>query len=484
MLHVVAITTLLHAAGLLESVFWPIKAHQQIVRTPQNASHINILNEVENQGACGSCWAYTVTTLVEAAIAQKYGNTASGSPELSPQHLLDCTSYVKLPGMPKGFSNMGCDGGYEAKTIELLVSNDFVLCTEDSYTTPWTNRPEKCTERTNACHGIADVKSADTKYRFRNSAGAVIKQELNATYLKEMVAAGPTGVFLFTPTNFRTTDNLSLKNFSIWEEDIPPICKTDISACTSHADTCGCHAAVLVGYGTDATTKTDYWILANSWGTAWGKDGYARVKRGNNLLGIESVRAVRVTDVNLTSVLPQKTSETTINVNVYTEPRTTTYSNATTAGIILVSILVPVLFLSLYCTTWPMDNYSAIPQDYYVDRPKPPDVVVVSKHTVSKHTLKKPHLIEFSPAPVATPFPGPARVPEQNPPPSAPPLPGGIPMGIPMGTKVSQPGNDVPMAKPVKDRTKIERKPKPDNPPRSKQSKLIRHSLQNKNLKF
>ena len=404
--------------------------------------------------------------------------TASESPELSPQHLLDCTSYVELPGTPKAFE-YGCDGGYEAKTIELLVSNDFVLCTEDSYTTPWTNRPEKCTERTNACHGIADVKSADTKYRFRNSAGAVIKQELNATNLKEMVAAGPTGVFMFTPTDFRKIDNPSLKNFSIWEEDIPSICKTDISACTSRADTCGCHAAVLVGYGTDATTKTDYWILANSWGTAWGKDGYARVKRGNNLLGIESVRAVRVTDVNLTSVLPQKTSETTINVNVYTEPTTTETSSAATAGILLVSIFVPIVLLSLYCTTWPMDYYSAIPQDSSVDQQRQHHVVVVSERTV-----QKPHRIEFSPAPVATPFPGPARIPKPKPRPSAPPLP--IPMGIP----IPQDDSDVPTAAPAdnddkqSDKTNVNGKAKPNTSPPPKQPKSIGNYLQNKKLKF
>jgi C1A family cysteine protease len=36
---------------------------------------------------------------------------------------------------------------------------------------------------------------------------------------------------------------------------------------------------LLVGYGTDAATKTDFWLVKNSYGTTWGEKGYFKVKR-------------------------------------------------------------------------------------------------------------------------------------------------------------------------------------------------------------
>lgn len=47
------------------------------------------------------------------------------------------------------------------------------------------------------------------------------------------------------------------------------------------------HAVTSVGYGSEGTT--DYWILKNSWGTAWGELGYIRVIRNkDNNCGVAS----------------------------------------------------------------------------------------------------------------------------------------------------------------------------------------------------
>lgn len=50
----------------------------------------------------------------------------------------------------------------------------------------------------------------------------------------------------------------------------------------------GGHAIKIIGWGTDSESNLPYWIVANSWGTDWGEDGFFRILRGSNECGIEA----------------------------------------------------------------------------------------------------------------------------------------------------------------------------------------------------
>lgn len=48
----------------------------------------------------------------------------------------------------------------------------------------------------------------------------------------------------------------------------------------------GGHAVKILGWGVENGEK--YWLVANSWSTSWGMDGYFRILKGVNECGIES----------------------------------------------------------------------------------------------------------------------------------------------------------------------------------------------------
>ena len=52
------------------------------------------------------------------------------------------------------------------------------------------------------------------------------------------------------------------------------------------------HAVLVVGYGV-AENGREYYLVKNSWGTSWGRDGYFRIPRNeNNACGVALIGAI------------------------------------------------------------------------------------------------------------------------------------------------------------------------------------------------
>jgi len=196
-----------------------------------------LVNPVENQKACGSCWAFSTAGALEGLHALKTGNLVS----LSKQQLVDCNRV-----------NRGCGGGWMNKAFDYIISNDGVN-TGQSY--PYIAHRQKC--RYNA----TDYKATMSSYEI------IPRGDENA--LKSAVALhGPVAVAINARRHFKSYKSGVYK-----------------AGCSTTRLN---HAVLVVGYGTDAKAG-DYWIVKNSWGTTWGEDGYIRMARNNrNMCGIAS----------------------------------------------------------------------------------------------------------------------------------------------------------------------------------------------------
>lgn len=81
------------------------------------------MTPVKNQGGCGSCWAFAVTTTLEGTLAIKSGNAPY---ELSEQQGVDCTLTASRGGQyavdmfGKDYGCWGCEGCWMSNHFDFL----------------------------------------------------------------------------------------------------------------------------------------------------------------------------------------------------------------------------------------------------------------------------------------------------------------------------------------------------------------------------
>ncbi|XP_062580910.1 procathepsin L-like [Saccostrea cucullata] len=198
------------------------------------------VRDVKDQGMCGSCWAFSATGSLEGQHYRKTGNMVS----LSEQQLVDCSRF---------FGNDGCNGGNMINAFEYIKSVGGIE-TEEGY--PYKHKDGDC--------------KFNKKMVVANVTGCVVIESESESALKVAVAeVGPVSVGIN-----------ALPSFMAYGGGI-----YDDPNCTSETLN---HAVLVIGYGYNLT-RTDYWIIKNSYGPAWGEEGFCRMSRNkNNQCGIAS----------------------------------------------------------------------------------------------------------------------------------------------------------------------------------------------------
>jgi len=206
----------------------------------------SFIHPIRDQAQCGSCWAFSGAEV----LGDRFTIATNGKTNvvLSPEDMVSCDT-----------GDMGCGGGMLDSEWKYLVETGIVSDACFPYSAGAGQAP--------ACQAKCSDSEAFTKYKAADSFHLTTVEDIQ----KEVMTNGPVQAAFMVYKSF-----LSYKSgiynkhwWQFWDQEL------------------GGHAVKIVGWGTEKNTP--YWIVANSWSTTWGEDGYFRIKRGGNVCQFESM---------------------------------------------------------------------------------------------------------------------------------------------------------------------------------------------------
>jgi len=195
---------------------------------------LGAVNEVQDQGACGSCWTFSTMASFEGAHFVASGKLQ----KFAEQQLVDCVSTMH-----------GCNGGNVTFAGRHLNKHDANL--ESAY--PYKAKQGTCVEKDNT--GIRNKSVVNVAQKDATAMKAALQQSVLSVAIQadqRVFQSYKSGIF-------------------------------DSVSCGTQLD----HATNVVGWGVEQ--GVEYWIMRNSWSSSWGEGGYMRIliAEGEGICGIQ-----------------------------------------------------------------------------------------------------------------------------------------------------------------------------------------------------
>jgi len=208
--------------------------HQEptYLNTPEAELPINwitkgAVNAIQDQGACGSCWAFSTICGMEGGHFVASGELL----KFSEQQLVSCST-----------ENAGCNGGMSYDGYHYFMTHQPM--SEASY--PYTARDGTCHYDAAEAYNINTANPSYVTVPFDE-----------VDQMKAALSLKPLNVSIYA----------SATSFQQYSSGI----YNDPNCGNQHN-----HATNVVGWG--ISSGVEYWIMRNSWGTSWGEEGYMKME--------------------------------------------------------------------------------------------------------------------------------------------------------------------------------------------------------------
>eukprot|EP00357_Protocruzia_adherens_P036895 CAMPEP_0114997408 /NCGR_PEP_ID=MMETSP0216-20121206/14883_1 /TAXON_ID=223996 /ORGANISM="Protocruzia adherens, Strain Boccale" /LENGTH=613 /DNA_ID=CAMNT_0002361787 /DNA_START=21 /DNA_END=1862 /DNA_ORIENTATION=+ len=223
-----------------------------------NVDGVNYLTTSRNQHIpqyCGSCWAVSATSALSDRI-KILRKAAFPDINISPQNVISCDTKL---------GDLGCEGGNAINVYKYVHENTITDETCAIYQARGYTNGLDCKDETVCynCSPDGTCGSPDQYLTYKVTEYGTAKGE--QAMMSEIYSRGP------ITCGIAVTDALLKYTGGIFKDTTGA---TELD-----------HDISVIGFGEENGEK--YWIIRNSWGTYWGEEGFFRLARGIDNLGIE-----------------------------------------------------------------------------------------------------------------------------------------------------------------------------------------------------